>query len=195
MPIVLEDFEQLRPHSALSDILAVTCDGGVGRINPSPYGGMWAFRMTGADRLPILQAVGIVYPSEVFPLTTVSNNLTETLAVLIALEYLPDGWAGQVRSDSQNALRVFQNYRDPKKVAAQGVWLTGEMIARVRRVRERLGALDFVLLGGHPHKAALAELHAGGRPLKKGKYPYCLDNVWCDAACKRVWEEHESYQP
>lgn len=181
--------ERLAP--ADTPIAAVTADGGCRLKNPSEFGGMWAFRQTSKSGEVIAQASGIVLVSEVFPLTTVTNNLTETLALLIALESLPDGWSGRARSDSLNAIRVFQNYRDPKKVAAQEVWLVLDVIARVRRVRERLGRLDFELLAGHPPKAIVEAMRAGESHTSERGYPYCLHNHWCDLACQVAWHLYE----
>lgn len=166
-------------------VTAVTADGGCRLSNPSPYGGMWAFRFTNAAGEVVAQAAGVVLVSEVFPLTTVTNNVTETLALLVALEALPDKWAGKVRSDSLNALRVFTN------PATDRPHLTAEMMARVRAVAARLGKLTFELLAGHPAKKELALLRAGQLVKSERGYPFCLHNVWCDQACSQAWHDYE----
>ena len=152
---------------------------------------MWAFRHTNAAGEPVLQASGVVLVAEVFPLTTVTNNLTETLALLLGLEQLPDGWSGKARTDSLNAIRVFQNYRDAKKVKAQAVWLPLDLIARVAAVRDRLGKLDFELLAGHPSKADVARMEAGEKVIGDRGYPHCLHNHWADLACQAAWHTYE----
>lgn len=166
-------------------ITALTADGGCRLSNPSPYGGMWAFRHTNAAGEPVAQAAGVVTVAELFPLTTVSNNVTETLALLIGLEALPDGWAGKVRSDSLNALRVFTN------LASDRPHLTAEILARCRAVGLRLGKFSFELLAGHPTKKELALLRVGQVVKSERGYPYCLHNFWADGACVQAWHDYE----
>lgn len=174
-------------------VAAVTADGGCRLCNPSPWGGMWAFRYTDAAGSVVAQASGVVTVAEAFPLTTVTNNFTETLALLLALEGMPAGWSGVARTDSLNAIRVFQNYRDPKKVAAQTVWLPLDIIARVRAVRERLGPFTYELLAGHPDKVkgAVARLEAGETVISDRGYPFCIHNHWCDKSCQAAWHIYE----
>jgi ribonuclease HI len=194
MPTSLGRYETL--PTADTKPAAITADGGCRLSNPSTHGGMWAFRLTNAAGEPIIQAAGVVLVREVSPLTTVTNNLTETLALLIGLEFLPDGWSGRIRSDSLNALRVFQNYRDEKKLRNMRVWLPADFLRRITAVRERLGAVTYELLGGHPgrQKGALALLHAGQTVKNHRGYPFCLHNHWCDEAATAAWGIYESEQ-
>lgn len=173
---------------------AVTADGGCRLSNPSPHGGMWAFRITNRAGRPIYQASGVILPADILPLTTVTNNLAEVVAILLGLEFLPDGLPILARTDSLNAIRVFMNYDDPKKVANQRIWLTPEIIARVRAVRERLGPMDFELLAGHPNLSEVERLEAGEVVKNERGYPFCVHNVWADRACCGAWENYQSQQ-
>ena len=164
---------------------AVTADGGCRIQNPSPYGGMWAFRITNRRGLPLVQARGVVLPCEVSPLTTVSNNLTETLAVLVGLEYLPAGWSGLVRTDSLNAIRVIRDIGKPRN------WLPADILTRVHAVRNKLGKLDYELLAGHPKASHLALMRAGQACASARGYAYCLHNHWAHQACNEAWSEYE----
>lgn len=145
-------------------------DGGVVSRNPSPAGGSWAVVLVAGGK-EVFRASGGVTPVSV-GLPAVSNNLTETLALLIALECLPDGWAGRAHSDSLNALRCF-NDPDKGKPAHLPAWLWDRRCA----VLKRLGEPAYVLLGGHPNREELA---AGVR--KDGK-PVSEWNVLCDQMC------------
>jgi hypothetical protein len=115
---------------------------------------------------------GSVTPLEV-GLEVVTNNLTELIAVLHALEALPDGWQGHVYTDSLVTLRRFQAVR-PK--------FTGIPLAlqdRVRQVRARLGSYGLTLLAGHPSRQDLMRGH------KPGGLPVSSHNKRCDELCKR----------
>lgn len=178
---VMEDNEQ--PTG--SPVVRVVADGGCRLKNPSDVGGMWAFRHIDDEGRVTRQSYGVILVEDVFPLTTVTNNLTETLALLLALEALPDAWNGLVCSDSQNAIRVFQN---PNKDREH---LTADVLARCRAVCKRLGKLSFKLLCGHPTKDEIRRMEAGETVVGERGYPYCLHNVWCDTACRLAWHEFE----
>lgn len=165
---------------------SVTADGGCRLKNPSTVGGMWAYRHVHESGRVLRQAYGVVLVADVFPLTTVTNNLTETLALLLALEAVPEGWSGMARTDSQNAIRVFQN---PTKDRDH---LTADLLARCRAARARLGSLTFELLAGHPTRAEVKRLEAGEAVQSERGYPFCLHNVWADEACRTAWHEWEA---
>lgn len=153
-------------------ITAVYADGGVIQRNPSPLGGTWAYVYVGADDQQIAHDSGIVLPRQNLPLIT--NNLTEFVALVKALEALPAGWSGQVLSDSQVTLgRMFLGWR-----------LSGIPSVLVRQYEAARARLDWAnvrwtLLDGHPTKAQLA---AG---VGKRGNPVSAHNVFCDQACGR----------
>src|ERR1044072_235490 len=87
----------------LADLDAVYTDGGVIGSNPSLIGGTWAFCYVKND-LFVDARSGSVTP-EVIGLAHVSNNFTELLAIIEALENLPAGWEGSLFTDSEGSLR------------------------------------------------------------------------------------------
>lgn len=151
---------------------AVYADGGVIRVNPSPHGGTWAWCWVDAGGARIRSAAGLILPGDI-GMETVSNNVSEFMALARSLRSLPDGWSGTVYSDSRVTLgRIFEGWRDKG--------LPWHWIEAARRNLERLGAVRPVLLDGHPTKAQLA---AG---LGKRGNPVSEHNVFCDAECGRV---------
>lgn len=150
------------------EIVAVYTDGGVIKKNPSPFGGTWAWCGVDKDGNRIVEKSGSVPATET---RTVSNNHTEQIAIVKALEFLPDNWNGTVYSDSMVALgRVFDSWSErnlPKNISM-----------RSKAAVARLGKIDRVLLQGHPTKADL-ECGIG----KKRNLPVSIHNVWCDKAC------------
>jgi len=156
------------------------CDGGVIGKNPSPVAGTWAYRHIQADAetrqfVVVRQYAGIVQPREA-RMETISNNLTELLALLRGLQTLPADWQGTIYSDSQVTLgRVFEGW---KWTRIPG-WM--HQIYQEQRARlESWNMLQWCLLDGHPTKAELAEGmgHRG--------HPVSVHNVWCDWACGEV---------
>lgn len=155
----------------MSDPVAVYSDGGVVNVNPSPIAGMWATCHVDADDTLVWSASGVVLadPDDDF-LSLVTNNQTEFRALLAGLEALPDGWSGTVYCDSLVTIRRF---RDDARVAG----IPYDWRKRMAYVLGRLGALNYVLLDGHPTRAQLAAgVGKRGNPVSKW-------NVWCDEAC------------
>lgn len=158
-------------------------DGGVIKINPSPIGGTWAARLLEAGQV-LQESSGVITPEEA-RMPTVSNNLTEMLALVRGLELLPPDWRGTVFSDSQVTLgRAFMGW-NWKNVPR---WLYDAFGAQATRLIH-WKQINFVLLDGHPTKA---QLEAG---LGKRGHPVSEHNVWCDAACgeaaRKFFELHE----
>lgn len=158
-----------------SAVAQVYADGGVLLRNPSPDGGTFAAVWVNKIGGRVGFTTGSVTPADLGR-PWVSNNLTEVLALVAGLEPLPAGWAGEVFSDSLNAIRAVRDC----ETRPNPDWLPAGIWDRVRGVRRRLGALSFVLLGGHPSKEELA---AGKR--KDGK-PVSVHNVHCDKLCGEV---------
>jgi ribonuclease HI len=150
-------------------------DGGVIRKNPSPFGGTWACCWVLGDVL-VKEESGLVLPG-VIGLPSVSNNVTELVAVLEGLKYVPAGWDGAVYTDS-GVTRTRLLYEDAGMVGVPET--TAEAVKEMRR---RLGKFTVVLLGGHPTRKELA---AGVR--KDGK-PVSKWNVRCDESCGRLAAE------
>lgn len=150
-------------------VARVYTDGGVIGPNPSERGGTWAFCYVDASDLMIQGWGGRVTPAEV-GLPTITNNLTELLAMLFAYEALPDGWKGDVYTDSLITLRRFS----AGATAFEGI--PDDLVTRVVQQRTRIWQAKLTLLAGHPTRKHLA---AG---LKNG-YPVSKHNEWCNKRC------------
>jgi ribonuclease HI len=172
-------------------VVAIYADGGVIKKNPSVIGGTWAWCGVDADGNRVIGEGGVVAaPSG----RTISNNHMEQIALVKAMEAMPEGWSGMVYSDSQVALgRVFLNWATNN--------LPKNIIERTNAARLRLGKLQWRLLQGHPTKAELATGWG-----KKRDLPVSIHNVWCDEECTRQAKTYlaqqeaangasQSYQP
>jgi ribonuclease HI len=160
------------------------CDGGVLKVNPSPYGGTWAWCLTndepkyandGDSGENITRcASGFISP-EWGVNGFVSNNVSELWAAVSALEVMPFDWKGTLCSDSQVTLG-----RLAREWPLRGVPdYLAHWLADIRlRLRTDLLGVEFLLLQGHPTKADLAS----GIGARHG-YPVSKFNVWCDQAC------------
>lgn len=158
-------------------IKALYADGGVIRCNPSPIGGMYAWCIVQANER-VKCGSGIVTPDQI-GLDLVTNNFTEYLALVSGLEQLPEGWSGQVCSDSQNALgRLFDGWK------VNGI--PASLIQRAYAALKRLDVPNIkpILLCGHPTQA---ELRIG---FGKRGYPVSQHNVWCDTECQRLGKQY-----
>jgi ribonuclease HI len=145
-------------------------DGGVIHSNPSEIGGMWAFRAVTENGVVILEHGGVV------PATSqrrITNNQTEVIALVLALEAMPEGWSGKVYSDSQFALGVmFEELR----------WRTAppNVLQRAEAAVARAGQITAIHLKGHPTQAELAKGFA------RCGTPVSVHQVWCDKKCTEL---------
>ncbi|HRH46902.1 MAG TPA: hypothetical protein PKY82_34970 [Pyrinomonadaceae bacterium] len=102
------------------EIVALSTDGGLIAKNPSPIGGTWAFCGVNAKGQIVLENSGIVLAP---PLKLVTNNHTKQIAIVKALEAMPEGWSGQISSNSKVSLgRVFQGWQEnnlPPNISAR----------------------------------------------------------------------------
>lgn len=153
-------------------MITVACDGGLVGTNPSKLGGSYAWIHIGESGNSVAHASGIVTP-EFLRITPVTNNHTELIAMLFAIENLPEGWSGAVLCDSYVTIRRVFYGGTMKNVPGWLVERVGAVMRRIDRVKCRP-----VLLDGHPTKDELAR----GR----GKRGHMVSpfNVFCDRACQ-----------
>jgi ribonuclease HI len=152
-------------------IISLYTDGGVIGRNPSDIGGTWAWCGVDETGTRVLEESGRVQAFR--PIT---NNHTEQIAIVKALEAMPEGWTGKLYTDSFVAMvRVFFNGKTRN--------LPINIIERTQAAVKRLGKVKPVLIAGHPNKSELA--NGIGR---KG-LPVSEHNVWCDNACKEQAKE------
>lgn len=169
----------------MESIANIYCDGGVCGSNPSLIGGTWAWVGTDVNDIPIIEMYGFV-PTPIGG--SISSNVTEEIAIVKALEFMPDGWSGKVMSDSEIALgRVFSNWK------TKG--LPRNVILRRKAAVDRLGEIKPVLLKGHPTKADIArgyyskevKVHTTTGPVQEVKTrPISIHNVRCDDLCNEA---------
>jgi hypothetical protein len=186
-------------------VAAIHADGGVLGLNPSKEGGVYAWRHLDSSGRVLRQDSGLALmpgePTTVAmlsdlpfvqvpawhtngqPVACVSNNMTEFLAVLCALEALPDGWSGDVCSDSGVTLGRLCGSYSLRNIPR--LW-----VERGARVRQRLGRLTPVLHQGHPTKADLAAGYGAKRGHRVSEH-----NVWADAECNRLKTLYRTYAP
>jgi ribonuclease HI len=136
---------------------------------------MWAFCLVDESGYRVVEKGGVITPAHIFK--PITNNLTEFLALLLALEALPPGWSGTVCSDSQVTLgRFFNRWRLTN--------IPDGWVERCKAVVPQLGKLTIVRLDGHP----TAEQLATGVGKRGG--PVSIHNSWCDWRCNdeaRKW--------
>ncbi len=163
-----------------SEVTALYTDGGVIGKNPSKIGGTFAWCYVNALGERVASGYGDIAAAEQIGLPTVSNNVTELMAVVMGMEALPTGWAGTIYTDSFVTLcRVEKGRRKPAKLNGVPDWLQ----ERLAIAKGRLGDYKVVLLGGHPTKAELAAGVSGNG------FPVSEHNVWCDKQCNKVADE------
>jgi hypothetical protein len=97
-------------------------------------------------------------PAFIEPIT---NNFTEFLAMLHALEAMGEGWSGYVYCDSMLTLgRFFQGWKNKN--------IPDEFIVRAQLAVKRLGKITPVHISGHPTKKDLVKgMTKSGRPVSK----------------------------
>lgn len=161
-------------------ISAFTDGGCVGR-NPSKLGGTWAWVVVDADDKEVARASGVITPEQ-WGMPEVTNNATELLAALKLMEYLPNGWAGTLFTDSQ--ITLFRITRENSKFNG----IPDAIEADVKFHRRRLGDFKVVLLDGHPTKAQL-DTGIGKRGHGCSRW-----NVLCDVLCNQEAEKWRSQQ-
>lgn len=145
----------------------VYCDGGLVGPNPSRRGGTWAYCWV-RRTVRIRTRSGVVTPDDL-DVEAVTNNHTELLAAVLALESVPPDWSGTLFTDSRiTACRLAR-----RDVPFRGTppWL-------VQRARALAGRFKIVLVGGHPTEL---ELMIGYR--KGSRLPVSEHNVACDKMC------------
>ena len=159
-----------------TDVVRLYTDGGLVGHNPSSEGGTWAWCGLNMYGRRCRTGMGKITPAAL-GMATVSNNLTEFLAALHALEAMTDGWKGALATDSLvTRLRVQQS---PKQAKLKNI--PPGLCERLAQVKARLGMYAVFLLGGHPSKRDLAQ---GCR--QKDGMPVSVHNRWCDTQCKTL---------
>jgi hypothetical protein len=167
---------------------AIYCDGGTMGKSPSPMGGTWAWVLTNVHGQEIEQDSGVVFPSDV-GLPAITNNISEMWAAYQALKSLPEGWRGQLWTDSYVTYARLAPRPKPPQWDGTPNWLRCE----VRKEQERIedsgkGFIRYRLLLGHPTPQELA---LGSKRTEGGvTFPVSEHNVTCDKLCSAAGYEH-----
>ncbi len=144
-------------------------DGGVIGVNPSPYGGTWAWCLVKNNA--IVHSHSGVVTHKNHGLLTTSNNLTELLAAVEGLEYIQSNYRGFVDVFTDSEVTKFR-LEGSKQL--KGIPLS--LKKRLRKVRCVVNSVT--LLGGHPTKIELAnKVRRDGKPVSQW-------NVWADKRCR-----------
>lgn len=147
-------------------------DGGLLTTNPCPLGGTWAFVVVDADGSTELHRDSGYFTAASTGLPAVSCNVSEVYAIVMGLEWLADGWAGQLNTDSRVAMLTAQGAAKSKGKKWLPAWWVERLAAAVRRH----GGWTTRLLAGHPSKA---DLKVGYRA-SRNNMPVSRWNVLCD---------------
>jgi ribonuclease HI len=153
-------------------------DGGViwsGSPGGSAIGGTWAFVATDENDEYLFSDSGYIKVES--PKGT-TNNHTEFVAAVMALEAMELGWSGILASDSKITLGRLFNGDNTKN-------LPNEWIERAKEALKRVGAITPKHLDGH---ATEKQLKAGfgkhGNPVSKW-------NNECDKLCNKAKEPYK----
>lgn len=174
-------------------------DGGVIQRNPSPLGGTYGWCHVDERDERVAKGSGYVLPEYVASLCTghetgvavgvVSNNLTEMLAMVLAMEALPDGWSGTVKSDSGITIGRVRSIFDVVVGRAEYTHklegIPAGLRERVYAQAARLGDVSFSLLAGHPKADDLRRGYKIKQRSSGEEYhvPVSRHNVLCDKLC------------
>lgn len=155
-------------------VSSVYADGGLLAMNR--IGGVYAWCGVTSSGHRVISGRDTVLESKLKQ--PVTNNHTEQIAIIKALEAMPEGWSGKVYSDSNVALfRVFWN-GGTKNLP----WIIEE---RTKEAVRRLGKLEPMLLQGHPTETDLIV----GIGERRG-IPVSIHNHFCDIQCELEKKEY-----
>lgn len=146
-------------------------DGGVCGRNPSKVGGTWTWVLVEEDVL-VRQASGIVTPEDL-GVAAVTNNQTELLAAVRALDAVGKEWRGVLWTDSEVSWFRLQ---ESKRFNGVPAWLRLWTLELRRQPRQ----YQVKLLGGHPTKKDLERGH------RRDGTPVSSWNVLCDKRCQQL---------
>lgn len=138
-------------------VYKVYTDGGVIGRNPSSHGFTWAAVLLDSDSEHVVMS-GVVTPRDV-GLTSVENNMAETVAIVMALEALPAGWSGTIYTDNLNSLR-----RADTKRLGKGSRFNASLSGRFYEAVRRCPDVSYRLVIGHPTRKEKADPHANWSP-------------------------------
>lgn len=167
---LITDMEPYKPPWSL------WTDGGLLSRNPSPLGGSYCAIHVNPENKMVWTDRGILIPKHL-GVEKITNNHTELTAVYRGIRRLPDGWKGEIVSDSECVLAWLQQegrgmYRTWKNCPP---WLQSYVELEQKRILDTDGRLEYRHVEGHQESS--------------------LDHRWnceCDRICneeKQLWFE------
>jgi ribonuclease HI len=160
----------------MNEVKHLYADGGViwdGSAGGSSIGGTWAYCATDENDELLFSDSGFVKMED--RLTT--NNHTEFIAAVKALESMEAGWSGVFACDSKITLGRLFDGDNTKNLP--NIW-----IKRAKEALGRLGVITPMHLDGHATKAQLeAGIGKNGNPVSKW-------NSECDRLCNAAKEPY-----
>lgn len=130
----------------MKKVTKIYVDGGIVGRNPSSFGGTWAFVATDENDEEVFSKSGFHKTED----RDTTNNHTELIAAIHAMEAMSEGWEGSLVSDSQITLgRIFLGWKMKN--------IPEEYVLRLQLAKNRLGKLKGVHVSGHPTKLELEE--------------------------------------
>ncbi len=100
----------------------------------------------------------------------ITNNVTELLAAIHALTHAPEGWSGNLYTDSSVTMSRLKRGRGASS-------LQPELQRMLTQAKKRAGSFTIHLLKGHPSEEELEKGSAANG------YPVSKWNVMCDDLC------------
>lgn len=170
--------------------MSLYSDGGVIKINPSPYGGTWSWVLVNQGKLEMSGAGVLSAEPGTYSYT---NNYMELYAavqgLLFVTKHLPKEWDGVLYVDS-----LVTKHRLGQSESFAGI---DKELERAARYLRKITNVKVHLLAGHPTKK---DLEQGYQTKKSGvSYPVSKWNAWCDQKCqelaKRFMQEHPNLRP
>lgn len=168
----------MRECLGMKNVKTIYADGGVvysGAPGGSSIGGTWAFVATDEKDDLLFSDSGFIKVES--PKGT-TNNHTEFIAAVMALEAMELGWSGTLASDSKITLGRLFNGDNTKN-------LPDEWIDRAQEALNRLGVVTPFHLDGH---ATIQQLKVG---IGKNGNPVSKWNNECDNLCNEAKEPYK----
>ena len=169
----------------MDEIERLYTDGGVLGSNPSARGGTWAWVQVSCGER-VQRGYGWVTPRELAAWSqdgemgreVVTNNMTELLAAVLGMEELPDGWGGELVTDSHVTLTRVVRLRKQAK-------LNGIPLSLQRRLADCKARLGPYRVSPEP---AICPVPIACGSTRDG-VPVSIHNVYVDCLCARAARE------
>lgn len=131
---IKSEFERIYPISFTPDYIAYT-DGSCNNFSPYGEGGAAYVIINSQNSIITQNSKGFI---------GTSNNRMELLAIISAVNWLPDGASLLIRTDSQYCITMLDRNKCPAVIRKNG-----DLISKYYRIRERKGEIRYEWVKGH----------------------------------------------